>query len=77
MGLRREKLTLEYSLFTQKLALASALLPGQSLLFADEPFEGVDAVSSRVLRDVLRQYVKRGATVFLTSRARDCRKAVF
>jgi ABC-2 type transport system ATP-binding protein len=33
----------------------------------DEPFEGVDAVSSRVLRDVLRQCVKRGATVFLTS----------
>jgi ABC-2 type transport system ATP-binding protein len=51
----------------KKLALAAALLPGPDLLFLDEPFEGVDAVSSRVLRDVLRRCVKRGATVFLTS----------
>jgi ABC-2 type transport system ATP-binding protein len=36
-------------------------------LFLDEPFEGVDAVSSRVLRDVLKRCVQRGATVFLTS----------
>jgi ABC-2 type transport system ATP-binding protein len=70
MALQNEekKLTLEYSHgMKKKLALASALLPGPSLLFLDEPFEGVDAVSSRVLRDVLRQCVKRGATVFLTS----------
>jgi ABC-2 type transport system ATP-binding protein len=70
MGLHDEekKLTLEYSHgMKKKLALAAALLPGPSLLFLDEPFEGVDAVSSRVLRDVLRQCVKRGATVFLTS----------
>jgi ABC-2 type transport system ATP-binding protein len=70
MGLENEekKLTLEYSHgMKKKLALAAALLPGPNLLFLDEPFEGVDAVSSRVLRDVLRQCVKRGATVFLTS----------
>jgi ABC-2 type transport system ATP-binding protein len=70
MGLQNEekKLTLEYSHgMKKKLALAAALLPGPDLLFLDEPFEGVDAVSSRVLRDVLRTCVKRGATVFLTS----------
>lgn len=70
MGLENEekKLTLEYSHgMKKKLALAAALLPGPELLFLDEPFEGVDAVSSRVLRDVLRRCVKRGATVFLTS----------
>lgn len=70
MGLENEekKLTLEYSHgMKKKLALAAALLPGPELLFLDEPFEGVDAVSSRVLRDVLRSCVKRGATVFLTS----------
>ena len=70
MGLEHEekKLTLEYSHgMKKKLALAGALLPGPDLLFLDEPFEGVDAVSSRVLRDVLRRCVKRGATVFLTS----------
>jgi len=70
MGLENEekKLTLEYSHgMKKKLALAAALLPGPDLLFLDEPFEGVDAVSSRVLRDVLKRCVKRGATVFLTS----------
>lgn len=70
MGLQSEekKLTLEYSHgMKKKLALAAALLPNPDLLFLDEPFEGVDAVSSRILRDTLRRVVARGATVFLTS----------
>ena len=70
LGLQNDekKLTLEYSHgMKKKLALASALLPNPDLLFLDEPFEGVDAVSSRVLRDTLKASVGRGATVFLTS----------
>jgi ABC-2 type transport system ATP-binding protein len=63
-----KKLTLEYSHgMKKKLALAAALLPNPDLLFLDEPFEGVDAVTSRVIRDLLRGYVSRGSTVFLTS----------
>jgi len=63
-----KKLTLEFSHgMKKKLALAAALIPNPDLLFLDEPFEGVDAVSSRVLRDTLKQCVDRGATVFLTS----------
>jgi ABC-2 type transport system ATP-binding protein len=63
-----KKITLEYSHgMKKKLALAAALLPNPDLLFLDEPFEGVDAVASRMLRDTLRQFVKRGTTVFLTS----------
>jgi ABC-2 type transport system ATP-binding protein len=41
------------------------------LLFLDEPFEGVDAVTSRVIRDMLAGYVDRGSTVFLTSHVLD------
>jgi len=70
MGLENEekKLTLEYSHgMKKKLALAAALIPNPDLLFLDEPFEGVDAVASRVLRDILKRCVERGATVFLTS----------
>jgi len=70
MGLEGEekKLALEYSHgMRKKLALAAALLPNPELLFLDEPFEGVDAVASRVLRDTLKRSVERGATVFLTS----------
>ena len=70
MSLDREekKLTMEFSHgMKKKLALAAALLPDPELLFLDEPFEGVDAVASRVLRDLLKRCVERGATVFLTS----------
>jgi ABC-2 type transport system ATP-binding protein len=63
-----KKLTVEYSHgMKKKLALAAALLPNPDLLFLDEPFEGVDAVTSRVIRDLLAGYVARGSTVFLTS----------
>jgi ABC-2 type transport system ATP-binding protein len=51
----------------KKLAMAAALLPNPDLLFLDEPFEGVDAVTSRVIRDLLSSFVARGSTVFLTS----------
>lgn len=70
MGLQNDerKLTLEYSHgMKKKLALAAALLPNPDLLFLDEPFEGVDAVTSRVIRDTLAGFVARGSTVFLTS----------
>jgi ABC-2 type transport system ATP-binding protein len=63
-----KKLTVEYSYgMKKKLALAAALLPNPDLLFLDEPFEGVDAVTSHVIRDMLASYVARGSTVFLTS----------
>jgi ABC-2 type transport system ATP-binding protein len=70
LGLQDEekKLALEYSHgMKKKLALAAALLPNPDLLFLDEPFEGVDAVTSRVIRDLLAGFVARGSTVFLTS----------
>jgi ABC-2 type transport system ATP-binding protein len=70
LGLAEEekKLTLEYSHgMKKKLALAAALLPNPDLLFLDEPFEGVDAITSRVIRDLLAGFVARGSTVFLTS----------
>jgi ABC-2 type transport system ATP-binding protein len=51
----------------KKTSLAAALLPAPKLLFLDEPFEGIDAVASRQIKDLLLAYVKRGGTVFLTS----------
>jgi ABC-2 type transport system ATP-binding protein len=74
LGLHNDekKLTLEYSHgMKKKLALAATLLPNPDLLFLDEPFEGVDAVTSRVIRDMLAAYVERGSTVFLTSHVLD------
>jgi ABC-2 type transport system ATP-binding protein len=51
----------------KKLSLAAALLPAPRLLFLDEPFEGVDAVASRQIKDLLQSFVARGGTIFLTS----------
>jgi ABC-2 type transport system ATP-binding protein len=51
----------------KKLSLAAALLPAPRLLFLDEPFEGIDAVASRQIKDLLLSFVARGGTVFLTS----------
>jgi ABC-2 type transport system ATP-binding protein len=51
----------------KKIALAAALLPAPRLLFLDEPFEGIDAVASRQIKELLSQFVHGGGTIFLTS----------
>ncbi len=51
----------------KKLSLAAALLPAPKLLFLDEPFEGIDAVASRQIKDLLLSFVSHGGTIFLTS----------
>ena len=51
----------------KKLSLAAALLPAPRLLFLDEPFEGIDAVASRQIKDLMLAFVSRGGTIFLTS----------
>jgi ABC-2 type transport system ATP-binding protein len=63
-----QTITLEFSHgMRKKLSLAAALLPNPKLLFLDEPFEGVDAVASKTIRDLLHQFIAKGGTVFLTS----------
>jgi ABC-2 type transport system ATP-binding protein len=62
------KLISEYSKGMRKrLAMAAALIHGPQLFLLDEPFEGVDAVGARLMKDLLLDRVRRGATVFLTS----------
>jgi len=51
----------------KKLALSAALIHGPDVLFLDEPFEGIDAVASRLIKSILGRLVERGVTVFLTS----------
>jgi ABC-2 type transport system ATP-binding protein len=62
------KLVVEYSHgMKKKLSLACALIHRPEILFLDEPFEGVDALASRTLKDLLSRLTARGLTVFLTS----------
>src|SRR5580700_3052965 len=53
----------------KKTALAMALLHNPRLLLLDEPFEGIDPVSSVTIRDLLLAVSRRGIAVFLTSHA--------
>jgi ABC-2 type transport system ATP-binding protein len=62
------KLVVEYSHgMKKKLSLACALIHRPEILFLDEPFEGIDAIASRTLKDLLSRLTARGLTVFLTS----------
>jgi ABC-2 type transport system ATP-binding protein len=51
----------------KKTSFAMALLPNPRILFLDEPFEAIDPVTSRIMRDLLQSAARRGITVFLTS----------
>jgi ABC-2 type transport system ATP-binding protein len=51
----------------KKLAIGCALIHAPGLLFFDEPFEGVDALSADTIRRVLLSLTGRGATVLLTT----------
>lgn len=64
----RAKLIADYSHgMRKKIALAGALLHGPRVLFLDEPFEGIDPVAARTIRDLLVDLSRRDITVFLTS----------
>jgi ABC-2 type transport system ATP-binding protein len=68
----RGKLVVDYSLgMRKKLALACALVHGPSVLFLDEPLNGIDPVSGRVVTDLLRRLAARGVTLFFTSHVLD------
>jgi ABC-2 type transport system ATP-binding protein len=51
----------------KKTSFAMALLPNPRVLFLDEPFEAIDPVTSKIMRDLLQSASRRGITVFLTS----------
>lgn len=51
----------------QKVALSAAFLHEPKVVLMDEPLVGLDPRSARILKDLLRQYAKRGATIFLST----------
>ncbi len=51
----------------KKVALCAALIHAPKLLFLDEPFEGIDAVTNRTIKDILLSLQARGTTLVLTS----------
>lgn len=62
------KLIAEYSKGMRKrIAMAASLIHRPEVFLMDEPFEGVDAVGARLMKDILLDQVRHGATIFITS----------
>lgn len=51
----------------QKVALAGALVHAPQLIILDEPLTGLDAGSARIVKDVLLDRVREGATIIMTT----------
>jgi ABC-2 type transport system ATP-binding protein len=51
----------------KKVALGAAIIHKPPVLFLDEPFEGVDAVSARLIRSLLQQAANGGTTIIFSS----------
>ena len=68
----RGRLVVDYSQgMRKKLALAAALIHNPRVLFLDEPLNGIDPVSGRIVTDLLRRLAARGVTLFFTSHVLD------
>ncbi len=66
------KMVVDYSAgMKKKTAMAAALIHDPRVLFLDEPFGGVDAVSSRSIRQILDRLRDRGTTIFFSSHILD------
>jgi ABC-2 type transport system ATP-binding protein len=63
-----KRLVADYSTgMRKKAALGCALIHNPSVLFLDEPLEGVDPVSADAIRRMLTKYVGSGSTVLFSS----------
>jgi ABC-2 type transport system ATP-binding protein len=68
----RGKLIVDYSQgMRKKTALAAALIHNPRVLFLDEPLNGIDPVSGRVVTDLLRRLADKGVTLFFTTHVLD------
>ena len=68
LSAEKNKLIVDYSMgMKKKTALAAALIHRPHVIFLDEPFNGIDPISVRAIRNVLRHLTERGATIFFSS----------
>jgi ABC-2 type transport system ATP-binding protein len=68
----RGKLLVDYSQgMKKKAALAAALIHNPRVLFLDEPLNGIDPISGRVVTDLLKRLAQKGVTLFFTSHVLD------
>lgn len=72
LGEKRDQWIETYSTgMKKKVSLAAALIHHPRLLVLDEPLEGIDPVSARVIKENLRAMAERGITILITSHVLD------
>jgi ABC-2 type transport system ATP-binding protein len=69
LGDAQGKMILDFSAgMRKKTSLAAALIHAPEVLFLDEPFESVDPVSTRAIKNILRDMAEqRGTTIFFST----------
>ena len=60
----------------QKLLISSALVHGPRLIVVDEPMVGLDPRAARLIKDLLRNFVDQGGTVFLSTHTLEVAEAL-
>ncbi|OGU00795.1 MAG: ABC transporter [Gemmatimonadetes bacterium RBG_16_66_8] len=60
----------------QKLLICSALVHGPDVIVVDEPMVGLDPKSTRLMKDLLRGFVEKGGTVFLSTHTLEVAESV-
>jgi len=60
----------------QKLLISSALIHQPEVIVVDEPMVGLDPRSARILKDLLRTFVSRGGSVFLSTHTLEVAEAM-
>ena len=64
----KDELTESYSHgMRQKLIISSALVHKPEVIVVDEPMVGLDPKSGKLLKDLFREFVKRGGTVLMST----------
>ncbi|MDQ6886598.1 MAG: ABC transporter ATP-binding protein [Gemmatimonadota bacterium] len=64
----RDELVESYSHgMRQKLIISSAFLHRPEVIVVDEPMVGLDPKSTRILKDLFREYVRRGNTIMMST----------
>ena len=53
----------------KKIAFISAIIHNPKVLFLDEPFENIDPISRKKMRDVIKRMQNKGSTIIITSHA--------
>ena len=73
----RDELVESYSHgMRQKLIIASAFVHRPQVIVVDEPHVGLDPKSIKILRDLFKEYVRRGHTILMSTHTLDAAEAL-